>query len=79
MSELQLQAAASRAERSGVEASAVAEAVATALTSPKPRARSVVGTAAAVQMALRRLLPDALWDRLLMSTLKKVGRGAGQR
>lgn len=86
MHDLQVQAAAAKAECSGVEASDVAAAVAAALTSPHPRARSVVGTPAAAQMALRRLLPDSIWDWLLTSALKKVGRAvqedhdnAGQR
>lgn len=55
-------------------AAQVAEAIAAALTDENPRARRVVGSAAALQMAVRRLLPDAVWDRLLMWTLAKRGR-----
>lgn len=52
----------------------VAQAIAAALIDEAPRTRRVVGTAAAVQMAVRRLVPDAVWDGLLMRSLAKRGR-----
>ena len=71
---LQVQAGAAHAEAAGVSAEDVAAVVAETLNAARPRSRQVVGTAAAIQMAARRLLPDAVWDRLLMGSLAKRGR-----
>lgn len=75
----QVQAAASKAERSGVDVSAVAEAVTVAISSENPSARSVVGTAASLQMTIRRFLPDSVWDWLLTLTLNNLGPDATAR
>lgn len=50
----QVQAGAAHAESRGISAEAVAAIVAKTLDAPKPRTRQVVGTAAAIQMAVRR-------------------------
>jgi hypothetical protein len=45
---------------------AVAEAIAKALSAPRPRVP--VTASARILMGLRRLLPDRLWDRVVMGT-----------
>jgi hypothetical protein len=69
----QVQAGARRAESKGVVAAEVAAVIHEALTAERPRARYLVGGEAKLQMLLRRLLPDRLWDPLLMGTLAKAG------
>ncbi len=51
----------------------VAAVIHEALTAEQPRARYLVGGEARLQMLLRRLLPDRLWDPLLTSSLAKMG------
>lgn len=46
----------------------VAQVVADALSSPRPRTRYTVSPSATLLLTLRRLLPDRLWDRFLART-----------
>lgn len=71
-----MQAGATHAESKGVSAEDVASVISATLDAPRPRTRQVVGTAAALQMRVRQLLPDRLWDSLLMGSLRKRGRVA---
>jgi NAD(P)-dependent dehydrogenase (short-subunit alcohol dehydrogenase family) len=57
-------------EERGIEPSEVAEAIGTALTSARPRARYLVGRDAKARAAMVRVLPDRVMDRL-------VGRALG--
>jgi NAD(P)-dependent dehydrogenase (short-subunit alcohol dehydrogenase family) len=57
-------------ERNGVPPVQVAEAVEQALTSPRPRARVLVGRDAKVMAAIDRLLPDSVRDRLVRMATK---------
>ncbi|HUA75005.1 MAG TPA: SDR family oxidoreductase [Solirubrobacteraceae bacterium] len=50
-------------EKRGVPPERVAQAIETALTSRRPKSRYVVGTDAHAMILVRRLLPDALFDR----------------
>lgn len=59
-------AIARRQEQRGVDPSRVANAVVHALTSPHPRTRYLVGSEARVTLLLRRVLPDRLWDELVL-------------
>lgn len=61
------------AER-GIAPERVARVVAQALSSAKPRARYVVGFDAKVRVAIGRLVPDRLRDRLLRAALKRIAR-----
>lgn len=54
-------------------AAEVAEVIYEALTVEQPRARYLIGKEARLQMLFRRLLPDRLWDPLLMNSLAKMG------
>lgn len=54
----------------------VARAVHRALTSRRPRMRYIVGRPAAVAVAMRRLLPDGLFERLYFGTLLRHIRGS---
>jgi NAD(P)-dependent dehydrogenase (short-subunit alcohol dehydrogenase family) len=56
-------------DRTGLPRSAVTRPVAHALTSPRPRTRYPVGSTARI-VAILRLLPDRLRERLLMSQMK---------
>lgn len=69
----QISKAAQQAEDTGVLAEDVAEVVHEALTAPSPRARYGLGQSAIVQMTARRLLPDWIWDKLLLRGLDKIG------
>ena len=53
----------------GVPAEQVAEAVERALTSPRPRARYVIGRDARAMLIARRLLPDHVFDRVAKRAL----------
>jgi NAD(P)-dependent dehydrogenase (short-subunit alcohol dehydrogenase family) len=55
--------------RRGVPPEQVAATIERALTSRRMRARYLVGRDAQAMLALRRLLPDHLWDRLIRSRL----------
>jgi len=59
---LKVQAAAKKVRAGAVPPEMVAKAVEDALTSPRPRARTLIGTEAKVQALLRWLLPDRLLD-----------------
>ena len=54
----------------------MAEVVARALTSRRPRARYVVGRDARMAILGRRLLPDRVYDRLLWLRMNLPGRDA---
>ena len=60
---------AERLARDGLPPGAVAEVVGKAITSPRPRARYVVGRDAKVQAIAARLLPDAAMDALIRRAL----------
>ncbi|MDP3207605.1 MAG: hypothetical protein Q8M65_00515, partial [Rhodoglobus sp.] len=57
--------AAKRAERDGLDPERVAEAIAHALTAPRPRTRYLVGNDAKLIARLVRHLPDRARDRVL--------------
>ena len=52
-------------EKRGSEPRAVAEAIATALTARRPRARYLVGSDAKLRARMARFLPDRVMDRLI--------------
>ena len=52
----------------------IAEAVLHAASSPRPRTRYPVGRGAAAIMVLRRILPDRLFDAVVVAVLKRVAR-----
>jgi NAD(P)-dependent dehydrogenase (short-subunit alcohol dehydrogenase family) len=60
-----MRALAAKTGATGLPAEAVAEVVEHALTTPRPRARYVVGRDAKVQAAARRVLPHRAMDRLI--------------
>jgi NAD(P)-dependent dehydrogenase (short-subunit alcohol dehydrogenase family) len=55
--------------RRGIPPDKVAQAIERALTERRPRARYLVGTDARIQLVLRRLLPDAAFDRFIQRAL----------
>lgn len=61
------------AAASGVEPSEVAQVVLTALTAPQPKARYLVVTSSAWAVTARRLLPDWLWDKLVLPAINASG------
>lgn len=65
-----VEAAARRIGADGVAPERVAEAVVHALSADRPRTRYLVGTDARVQAALRKLLPDRLFDRLIAREMR---------
>ncbi|KAJ9525655.1 hypothetical protein QJQ45_003323 [Haematococcus lacustris] len=68
---VQIDVASRQAEAKGDSCEEVAQLIYKAATDAKPRARYFLGQAATVQMVARRLLPDWLWDRLLLDGLAK--------
>ena len=54
-----------KSDRRGIAPEEVAEAVLHALTSPKPKTRYLVGVDAKVQAALRAVLPDRAFERVI--------------
>jgi NAD(P)-dependent dehydrogenase (short-subunit alcohol dehydrogenase family) len=68
-----VQKAAGHAARRAIPAQIVAEVVAHALTTPKPKTRYVVGRDAKIQAVAAWLLPDRLRDRLLAKVLRLPG------
>ncbi len=68
-----VQKAAGHAARRAMPVQIVAEVVAQALTTPKPKTRYVVGRDAKIQAAAAWLLPDRLRDRLLAKVLRLPG------
>src|SRR5688500_2718512 len=56
-------------EERGMEPSEVAEAIGTALTTSRPRARYVVGSDAKVRAPMARFLPPRVMDRLIVRAL----------
>jgi hypothetical protein len=57
-------------ESSGVPASSVAACIVDALEAPRPLTRYLVGKTAPLEHVARRLLPDWIFDRILMWKLK---------
>jgi hypothetical protein len=49
---------------------AVADAIARALKADRPRTRMPVTASARVILGLRRLLPDRIWDRVVMGNFQ---------
>ncbi|PNW81355.1 hypothetical protein CHLRE_07g352450v5 [Chlamydomonas reinhardtii] len=61
-----------RGEETGITSEEVAATIEEALTAPRPRSRYLIGNGAELQMTARRLLPDWIWDKLLLNNLRKV-------
>ncbi|KAG2437044.1 hypothetical protein HYH02_011307 [Chlamydomonas schloesseri] len=61
-----------KGEETGISAEEVAATIEEALTAPRPRSRYLIGNGAEVQMTARRLLPDWIWDKLLLKNLKRT-------
>ena len=53
------------ARETGIEPREVAEAIGTALTARRPRARYLVGRDAKTRWAMAKILPDRVMDRLI--------------
>jgi len=66
---VKVQAAAKKVSAGAVPPEVVAKAVEEALTSPRPRTRTLIGTEAKVQAFLRWLLPDRLLDAFFAKVL----------
>jgi NAD(P)-dependent dehydrogenase (short-subunit alcohol dehydrogenase family) len=58
------------AERTGIEASAVAEVIGTALTANRPKTRYLVGRDAKVQWTIAKRVPDRVMDRLIARAMR---------
>jgi len=58
------------AERTGLEPSAVAEVIGTALTAGRPKTRYLVGRDAKSQWALAKRVPDRVMDRLIARAMR---------
>ncbi|GIL84932.1 hypothetical protein Vretimale_9766 [Volvox reticuliferus] len=65
-------AAARSAEDNGITPEEVAAVVEEALTVEEPRARYLIGNGAERDMTVRRLLPDWLWDTIMLGGLPKT-------
>ncbi|KAG2429808.1 hypothetical protein HXX76_010592 [Chlamydomonas incerta] len=61
-----------RGEETGITSEEVAATIEEALTAARPRSRYLIGNGAELQMTVRRLLPDWVWDKLLLSNLKRA-------
>jgi NAD(P)-dependent dehydrogenase (short-subunit alcohol dehydrogenase family) len=59
----------------GAEPSTIGRVVVRAVTSKRPRTRYVVGAAADMMLALRRLLPDRAFDRVLRFMQRSAAKG----
>jgi hypothetical protein len=55
----------------GIDPSEVAEAIATALTARRPRARYLVGRDARLRACVAALLPDRVMDRVIARALSR--------
>jgi NAD(P)-dependent dehydrogenase (short-subunit alcohol dehydrogenase family) len=66
-----------RSEAGGMQPRVVAAAVGDALEAAAPRARVVVDAASALNVAAKRLMPHALWERLVTARLEGGGGGGG--
>jgi NAD(P)-dependent dehydrogenase (short-subunit alcohol dehydrogenase family) len=67
-------------ERSPTRPEAVAHAIATAITAAEPRMRYVVGRGASVVIALRRYMPQSLFERLYFAGhIRRLQRRTGTR
>jgi NAD(P)-dependent dehydrogenase (short-subunit alcohol dehydrogenase family) len=69
-----VEAASKRIGAEGVAPERVAEAVVHALTARRPRTRYLVGADAKAQAALRKLLPDRVFDRLIAREMRSRAR-----
>ncbi len=58
------------AERTGIEPSAVAEVIGTALTTGRPKTRYLVGRDAKSQWAIAKRVPDRVMDRLIARAMR---------
>ena len=58
------------AERTGLEPSAVAEVIGTALTTSRPKTRYLVGRDAKSQWAIAKRVPDRVMDRLIARAMR---------
>lgn len=61
-----------QAVETSLEPSEVSDLVMEALTTPNPRSRYNLGKSARAQVLARRLLPDRIWDSLLLANIRKV-------
>ena len=66
-----LEAASEKTAARGVPPERVAEAVLHALTATKPKTRYLVGTDAKIQVGLRKVVPDRVFDRLIARELRR--------
>ena len=69
-----VEAAAGRIGAGGVAPEQVADAVVHALTAERPRTRYLVGADAKLQAALRKLVPDRVFDRLIAREMRGQAR-----
>jgi NAD(P)-dependent dehydrogenase (short-subunit alcohol dehydrogenase family) len=69
-----VEATAGRIGARGVAPEQVADAVVDALTAERPRTRYLVGADARVQAALRKLVPDRVFDRLIAREMRSRAR-----
>ncbi|KAG2495016.1 hypothetical protein HYH03_006949 [Edaphochlamys debaryana] len=69
---------AQQADENGISPEEVAETVAHALSSPSPQTRYLIGNGAWLQMTARRLLPDWVWDKLLLTKLRRTNKPADE-
>jgi hypothetical protein len=67
---MQMTRATAAAEEAGGTPEDVATAVVEALESDEPRSRIFVGPT--LQQTARRLLPDRIWDSLLLRSIRKL-------
>jgi NAD(P)-dependent dehydrogenase (short-subunit alcohol dehydrogenase family) len=63
-----------KAVDTSLDPSEVSDLVMEALNSPNPRSRYNLGKSARVQILARRLLPDRIWDALLLNNIKQVNK-----
>ena len=67
----QVEAASEKTAARGVPPERVADAVVHALTATKPKTRYLVGNDAKIQVGLRTILPDRVFDRLVARELRR--------
>jgi short-subunit dehydrogenase len=60
-----------RADKNGSSPKVVAETIVAAATSKRPKTRYATGSGAKISLFLKRLLPDRMFDRLMLGLIKK--------
>lgn len=56
-------------EENGIPAADVANIIHEALTAQRPRTRYILGNESSMHMLAKRVLPDWMWDKILLSYL----------